>query len=80
MEYIAISKYQYAFIVRAGTMEDIECKLDEIQEKYPEFSEKYIRPGYFIFQAESIKRAKQKARENPDEIIYGPLFRTARAT
>ena len=77
MQYFSISKNHLSFIVRAGTVEELNRRLDEIERKYPEFAKTYLRPGYYIVQAESIKDAKLKikSQEQDHKVIYGPLFR-----
>jgi len=73
----AISKNHHAFIVRAGTIEDLNRELDQIRSHYPKFAQRYLRPGYMIVEASTTKQAKQKAREkeHAGKIIYGELFR-----
>ena len=75
-EFHAISKVNETFIVRAGTDEELLKKIQDIKNKYPDWANRYIRPGYIVVQAEDVKDAILKAREmkNDGKTIYGPLF------
>ena len=85
MKYFAISKTNYSFIVSADSLDALNDSLNNIHEKYQPFYKKYIRPGYYIIQASSIKEAKnliknQESQNEYDTAIYGPLLRITGTT
>ena len=78
MEYIAISTFKLSFIVRAGTLEELNRRLDSIKKKYPKFTRKYLEPGYYIVQANSIAEAKSKLKSQEQHYeVKCPLFRSS---
>lgn len=74
--FFALSAADNSFIVRAGTVEELAEKIDDIIAKYADFTARYIVPGVRVVEADDLPKAKQKAGSNyatifPDLPLFG---------
>jgi hypothetical protein len=71
-KYFAIARSDHSFIVHADTREELITKIDEIRDKYYHYYQKYIAPGYYVVQAETLREAKAGRKQ----LLYDlPLFK-----
>lgn len=53
-------------------MAELYAKIDDIREKYRDYYQKYIAPGYYVVKAENLKEAKSARKEISYDL---PLFK-----
>lgn len=73
-KFFAMAKADNSFIVSAETEELLTQKIADIRERHPEYYRKYIVPGYYVVEADSIKNSKAGSRSLAFDL---PLFTTA---
>lgn len=47
-----------SFIVSGDTKEELNGKIEEIKQQYPDYFKRFVKPGIYIVQAKSLKEAK----------------------
>ena len=57
--------FAYEIILSAETKEQLDKKIKETREKYPEQIEKYLNAGIKIIEANNSAQAKKKAKGTP---------------
>ena len=73
-KFFAMAKIDNSFIVSAETEEALTQKITDIREKHPEYYRKFVVPGYYVVEADSIRNSKTGSRSLAFDL---PLFTTA---
>jgi hypothetical protein len=60
--------FSYEIILSATSKEQLEEKIAQTREKYPEQIEKYLKAGINIIEADNPSQAKKKAKDIPVSI------------
>jgi len=75
--FFALSAADNSFIVRAGTVEELAEKIDDIIANYADFTARYIVPGVRVVEAKDLPKAKKAGSNHATIFPDLPLFGAA---
>ncbi|RMI13213.1 MAG: hypothetical protein D6681_06030 [Calditrichaeota bacterium] len=62
-KFFALATIDDSFIVSADTEKELEKKIEAIKKNYRAYYKRFVEPGYYVVEADSLREAKQQRRK-----------------